>query len=123
MATRYTVPVVGVAGSGKTFLISALRGGAGGQPHSTYVPSKGVEQCKHTVVVDGEPVCLEIVDTPGQQRFKSLCDGWVAQAHAVVVVIEVLVRRAGLLTQGGGGGAGGAGGAGGPPGPLGLTIP
>eukprot|EP01052_Picozoa_sp_SAG31_P051493 SAG31_NODE_12246_length_956_cov_1.082847_2_plen_167_part_01 len=31
---------------------------------------------------------LDVVDTPGQRRFRALCSGFVAKAHGVVVVVE-----------------------------------
>ena len=39
----------------------------------------------------GSPVQVDLFDTPGEERWRALCDGYVTQAHGLVVVLEVFV--------------------------------
>eukprot|EP01043_Picozoa_sp_COSAG02_P030590 COSAG02_NODE_1960_length_10257_cov_48.153278_9_plen_364_part_00 len=39
----------------------------------------------------GSPVQVDLFDTPGEERWRALCDGYVSQAHGLVVALEVFV--------------------------------
>lgn len=97
MASRQVV-VVGGPGVGKTRLLRELQqqlGGAELPPRGfsdEYVPSAGAELLKVTLAQRSEsPVQVDLFDTPGQERWRALCDGYAAQAHGLVVVLEVFV--------------------------------
>ena len=96
MSRQLQLAVVGATGVGKTSLLRRL--GASSElsprpaPADTYVPSVGVELFKVTLTGGGSrgPVALDLFDTPGEERWRALCDGYVSRAHGLVVVVEVV---------------------------------
>lgn len=90
--------VVGGPGAGKTQLLRQLQAQLGGAelsprpPADEYVPSAGAELVKVTLGQGlHSPAQVDLFDTPGSERWRALCDGYVSQAHGLVVVLEVFV--------------------------------
>ena len=82
--------VVGHTGVGKTRLLRSLRPEHRDGDGAGFVPSAGVELLQHTLRAGSDrPVAVQLFDTPGEDRWRALCDGYVAQAHGLVVTLEV----------------------------------
>eukprot|EP01043_Picozoa_sp_COSAG02_P063044 COSAG02_NODE_8839_length_2424_cov_5.339355_1_plen_439_part_00 len=74
----------------------AWRRRADGTDQLEYAPSAGAELLKVTLrQQSGSPVQVDLFDTPGEERWRALCDGYVSQAHGLVVVLEVFVDAEG----------------------------
>lgn len=82
--------VIGASGVGKTSLLSRLIDG-------TFTPENqstiGVEYLSTVIEVDGSPVKLQIWDTAGQEKFRSIAKSYFRHAVGVIMVYDITNRQ------------------------------
>ncbi len=88
--TTYKVVCVGEDGVGKT---AFLKRHSTGEFDPKYVATMGVEIVPLTFYTNKGPVCFNVWDCAGQEKFKGLGDGYWVGADAVVVFFDVTSRR------------------------------
>ncbi|XP_035676295.1 uncharacterized protein LOC118415672 [Branchiostoma floridae] len=76
--------LLGDRGSGKTYVMGKYTGLADGDPDSTL----SIDFCRKVVEVDGRKINLQLWDTSGDARFRSVISRYFRQADAVVLVYD-----------------------------------
>ncbi|CAH1266306.1 RAB7A [Branchiostoma lanceolatum] len=76
--------LLGDRGSGKTYVMGKYTGLADGDPDSTL----SIDFCRKEVEVDGRKINLQLWDTSGDARFRSVISRYFRQADAVVLVYD-----------------------------------
>ena len=84
--TRYKIIFVGDAAVGKTSIIQRIID----NPFSeTYENSIGVDFCSKNIKYKGQSSKLQIWDTAGQEKYKSLIPSYVRNASSIFIVYDV----------------------------------
>ena len=81
----YKLILVGDGDTGKT---SLMTGFAGEDFSTNYVPTIGVDFTIHTIVLDGSRIKLQVWDTAGHQRFRTITQSYYRASHGVIVVYD-----------------------------------
>lgn len=84
--SKYKVVFVGDQGSGKTSIIKAF---IYGSFDYNYKITVGIDFLSKTMYVDERPVRLQIWDSAGQERFRSLIPSYIRDSSVAVVVYDV----------------------------------
>jgi Ras-related protein Rab-1A len=96
MVTRIKIILVGNAGVGKSALFYSYTEGA--YP-ADYMATIGVDfRCKQ-IVKDGEPMKLQIWDTAGHERFRSITTSYYRGADIIVLVYDITHRESFLALK------------------------
>jgi small GTP-binding protein len=82
--------VIGPSDVGKTSLVNRLINGHFSREAS---PTIGCDYRSVVLEIEGEPVKLQIWDTSGQERFRSIAKSYFRHAVGVVVVYDITDRR------------------------------
>ncbi|XP_071143607.1 ras-related protein Rab-10-like [Mytilus edulis] len=82
----FKIILVGDPAVGKTSLVRRFTTGRFQQEYKSTI---GVDFTVQTLQLDGKIVKLQIWDTTGQERFRSLTTGYYRNAHAALVVYDV----------------------------------
>ena len=56
--------------------------------HENFMPTIGVDFKIRTIEVDGKTIKLQIWDTAGQDRFKTITSSYYRGAHGIIVVTD-----------------------------------
>jgi Ras-related protein Rab-2A len=80
---------LGESAVGKTSLLRRLCENAFTQ---TGIPTLGVEYFPHSVIIDGQPVCILLWDTAGQERFFSVSLSYIRSALGIILVFDITLR-------------------------------
>jgi small GTP-binding protein len=82
--------VIGASGVGKTSLVKRL-------VEDQFIPETagtiGVEYIATTLEVDGQPIKLQIWDTAGQEKFRSIAKSYFRHAVGVILVFDITSRK------------------------------
>ena len=81
----YKLILVGDGDTGKT---SLMTGFAGEDFSTNYVPTIGLDFTIHTIVLDGSRIKLQVWDTAGHQRFRTITQSYYRASHGVIVVYD-----------------------------------
>lgn len=87
--SKHKVVFVGDQGSGKTSIIKAF---IYGSFDYNYQATIGIDFLSKTMYVDDRPVRLQIWDSAGQERFRSLIPSYIRDSSVAVVVYDVSSR-------------------------------
>ncbi|EAY18161.1 small GTP-binding protein, putative [Trichomonas vaginalis G3] len=82
--------VIGSSGVGKTSLLSRLIDGTFNTENQSTI---GVEYLSTVIEVDGNPVKLQIWDTAGQEKFRSIAKSYFRHAVGVIMVYDITDRK------------------------------
>ena len=82
--------VIGASGVGKTSLLSRLIDGQFSPENQSTI---GVEYLSTVIEVDGNPVKLQIWDTAGQEKFRSIAKSYFRHAVGVIMVYDITNRQ------------------------------
>lgn len=82
----FKIILVGDQAVGKTSLVRRFTTGKFEQQYKTTI---GVDFTVQTLQLDGKIVKLQIWDTSGQERFRSITTGYFRNAHAALIVYDV----------------------------------
>ena len=82
--------VIGASGVGKTSLLSRLIDGQFSPENQSTI---GVEYLSTVIEVDGNPVKLQIWDTAGQEKFRSIAKSYFRHAVGVILVYDITSRQ------------------------------
>lgn len=88
--STYKVVLVGDGGVGKSTLINRHRTG---EFKKRYIPTVGVEVHPLVFHTNEGPMCLNIWDCAGQEKFGGLRDGYYIQAQAAIVAFDLTQRN------------------------------
>jgi small GTP-binding protein len=86
----YKFIVIGPSGVGKTLLLRRL---IGDQFSGESSPTIGVEQVTAVIGVDGQSITLQIWDTAGQEKFRSIAKSYFRNAVGVILVFDLTDHR------------------------------
>jgi len=86
----FKLVLIGDASVGKTSLLLRF---ADDSFEDNYISTVGVDFRFRTVTVDNELVKLQIWDTAGQEKFKTITSSYYRNAHAVMIVYDVSDRK------------------------------
>jgi small GTP-binding protein len=82
--------VIGASGVGKTALLKRL---IDDQFTSDTPSTIGVEYLATVIEIDGQPIKLQIWDTAGQEKFRSIAKSYFRHAVGVILVFDITVRK------------------------------
>lgn len=82
--------VIGSSGVGKTSLLKRLIDDAFSADNSSTI---GVEYLSTVIEVDGQPIKLQIWDTAGQEKFRSIAKSYFRHAVGVILVYDITDRK------------------------------
>lgn len=82
--------VIGSSGVGKTSLLKRLIDDAFSADNSSTI---GVEYLSNVIEVDGQPIKLQIWDTAGQEKFRSIAKSYFRHAVGVILVYDITDRK------------------------------
>jgi small GTP-binding protein len=82
--------LIGASGVGKTSLLKRLIDDQFAQETPSTI---GVEYVATVVEVDGQPVKLQIWDTAGQEKFRSIAKSYFRHSVGVILVFDIASRR------------------------------
>ena len=84
--TNLSILLLGASDTGKTSLLMRY---AKNQYKDSYISTVGLDSTLKKLIIDGEEVNLHIMDTSGQERFKSLSQSYYKKADGVIFVFDV----------------------------------
>ena len=82
--------VIGSSGVGKTSLLKRLIDDTFSQENSSTI---GVEYLSTVIEIDGQPIKLQIWDTAGQEKFRSIAKSYFRHAVGVILVYDITERK------------------------------
>lgn len=82
--------VIGMSGVGKSSLLTRLIDGAFNQEIQSTI---GVQYLSTVMDIDGNPVKLQIWDTAGQEKFRSISKSYYRHAVGVILVYDMTDRK------------------------------
>jgi small GTP-binding protein len=82
--------VIGSSGVGKTSLLQRL---IDGQFSADGSPTIGVEYLSTVLEIDDQPIKLQIWDTAGQEKFRSIAKSYFRHAVGVILVYDITDRK------------------------------
>eukprot|EP01114_Cavostelium_apophysatum_P010995 TRINITY_DN2515_c0_g1_i1.p1 TRINITY_DN2515_c0_g1~~TRINITY_DN2515_c0_g1_i1.p1 ORF type:complete len:217 (+),score=51.08 TRINITY_DN2515_c0_g1_i1:140-790(+) len=82
--------IIGESGVGKSCLLLQF---ADNNFTTSFISTIGVDFKVKTVEVDGKTIKLQIWDTAGQEKFKTITTGYYRGSHGIVVVYDVTDRN------------------------------
>lgn len=82
----YKIILIGDINVGKTSIVKRFRDGTF---DTTYRTTIGVDFAIRTVEIDNKQVKLQIWDTSGQERFRSITTSYFRNAHGIMVVYDI----------------------------------
>jgi small GTP-binding protein len=85
-ARHFRVVVIGDCGVGKTSILECY---ANHPFRDQHIPTIGVDFKSSCILVDGEPIILQIWDTAGQERFRSLTSQYMRGSEGVVLTFAL----------------------------------
>ena len=85
----FKVLLIGNSGVGKSSLLVRF---VDDHFHDNFMPTIGVDFKIKTVDVDGKVVKLQIWDTAGQDRFKTITSSYYRGAHGIIVTYDITDR-------------------------------
>ncbi|OWF56238.1 ras-related protein Rab-19-like [Mizuhopecten yessoensis] len=85
----YKIILIGDINVGKTSIVRRFRDGAF---DDTYRTTIGVDFAIRTLDIDNKQVKLQIWDTSGQERFRSITTSYFRNAHGIVLVYDITNR-------------------------------
>jgi small GTP-binding protein len=89
--SKSKIIVLGNSGVGKTSIIYSHKyGGTGFLAHSATI---GASYINCNVVVENDPIQLQIWDTAGQERFKCMVPMYMRNATAAIIVYDITCRK------------------------------
>ena len=84
--TNLSILLLGASDTGKTSLLMRY---TKNQYKDSYISTVGLDSTLKKLIIDGEEVNLHIMDTSGQERFKSLSQSYYKKADGVIFVFDV----------------------------------
>ena len=93
---EYKLVLVGDSGTGKTCFMTGF---VGGDFSTNYVPTVGVDFINCTIVLDGIRLKLEVWDTAGHQRYRTIhcdestCTCVYTGSHGIIVVYDATKEK------------------------------
>lgn len=90
----FKIVLIGDSGAGKTCIVQRFKNGTFVERHGTTI---GVDFSMKTVVVEGKRVKLQIWDTAGHERFRTITQSYYRSANGVVIVYDI-TKRASFLS-------------------------
>jgi len=81
--------LVGDGGTGKTTFVKRHKTG---EFEKKYVPTLGVEVHPLVFYTNRGPICFNVWDTAGQEKFAGLRDGYYIQGECAIILFDVLSR-------------------------------
>ena len=85
----FKVLLIGNSGVGKSSLLLRF---ADDVFHENFMPTIGVDFKIRTIEVDGKTIKLQIWDTAGQDRFKTITSSYYRGAHGIIVTYDITDR-------------------------------
>lgn len=85
----FKVLLIGNSGVGKSSLLLRF---ADDVFHDSFMPTIGVDFKIRTIEVDGKVIKLQIWDTAGQDRFKTITSSYYRGAHGIIVTYDLTDR-------------------------------
>ena len=82
----FKVLLIGNSGVGKSSLLLRF---ADDVFHENFMPTIGVDFKIRTIEVDGKTIKLQIWDTAGQDRFKTITSSYYRGAHGIIVTYDI----------------------------------
>ena len=86
----FKILIIGDSGVGKSSILSRF---ADQHYSSEYISTIGVDFRIQTLEIDGKIIKLQIWDTAGQQRFRTITNSYYRGAHGALVVYDVTDRQ------------------------------
>ncbi|KAK3101143.1 hypothetical protein FSP39_001253 [Pinctada imbricata] len=86
----YKIVLVGNLGVGKTSIARRFAEGKFSEEHKSTI---GVDFTVQTVQIEDKIVKLQIWDTSGQERFRSITQGYYRNAHGAILVYDITNRE------------------------------
>ncbi|XP_045130606.1 ras-related protein Rab-37-like [Portunus trituberculatus] len=87
----FKVMLIGDSCVGKTCLLTRFKDGA--FLSGTFISTVGIDFRNKVVTVDGSKVKLQIWDTAGQERFRSVTHAYYRDAHALLLLYDVMNKN------------------------------
>ena len=90
MITNLSILLLGDSDSGKTSLLMRY---AKNQYKENYISTVGLDSLVKNLIINEEDVKLHIMDTSGQERFKSLSQSYYKKVDGIIFVLDVTNRE------------------------------
>ena len=88
--TNLSILLLGASDTGKTSLLMRY---TKNQYKDSYISTVGLDSTLKKLIIDGEEVNLHIMDTSGQERFKSLSQSYYKKVDGIIFVLDVTNRE------------------------------
>ncbi|XP_043276818.1 ras-related protein Rab-43 [Venturia canescens] len=92
----FKIVLIGDCSTGKTCVVQRFRSGTFIERHGTTI---GVDFSMKTVLVDGKRVKLQIWDTAGHEKFRTITQSYYRSANGIIVVYDITKRSSFLSLQ------------------------
>ena len=86
----YKLILVGDSATGKT---SLMTGFAGGDFYTHYIATIGIDFTTRIIGLDGSRIKLQVWDTAGNERFRTITQAYYRGAHGVIVVYDATKEK------------------------------
>lgn len=87
---KFKIIIIGTSGSGKT---SILKKFADNEFNTSHASTIGVDFRHTEMTIDGQTYSVQIWDTAGQDRFKSITRSFYTQADGVIIVYDITTKE------------------------------